>query len=106
MDGMLRCVRRHEIVGREVVDREGRFVGTVRDTHPLDGGGEVELLLVAVGRRFAREHYVPAAGLELRDGAVHLPVGRAEIDDAPPAADRRWADPADVARGYWITAGD
>ena len=103
---MLRCVRRHEIVGQEVVDREGRFVGTVRDTHPLDGGGEVDLLLIAVGRRFAREHYVPAAGLELRGGQVHLPVTRAQIQDCPLAEDRRWANPADVARGYWLIAAD
>ena len=103
---MLRWVRRHEVVGLEVLDREGEFVGTVRDTYPLDGGGEVQLLLIGVGRRFARNRYVPAHGAQVRDGRLHLPVTRHQIEDCPPAEDRRWADPADVARGYWITAGD
>ena len=103
---MVRCVRRHEVVGLEVLDREGAFVGTVQDTYPLDGGGEVQLLLVGVGRRFARNRYVPAQGIELRDEKVRLPVGRADVEDCPPADDRRWGDPADVARGYWVIAGD
>ena len=102
---MLRWVRRHEVVGLEVVDREGSFIGTVRDTYPLDGGGEVQLLLVGVGRRFARNRYVPAAGSKVEGGKVRLPVLRVDVEDCPPAEDRRWGDPADIARGYWITAG-
>ena len=103
---MLRLTRRHEVVGLEVTDREGAFVGTVRDTYPTDGGGEMQMLLVGVGRRFARNRYVPAHGLKVEDGKVHLPLGRDEIEDAPSAEDRRWGDPADVARGYWVFAGD
>lgn len=103
---MRRWLRRHEIVGLDVRDRDGSLVGTVRDTYPLDGGGEVQLLLVGVGRRFARDRYVPAQGIELRDGEVHLPVARVDVEDCPPADDRRWGDPADIARGYWVTAGD
>ncbi len=103
---MPKCVRRHEVVGLEVLDRDGEFVGKVRDTYPLDGGGEVELLLVAAGRRFARNRYVPARGLELRDGRAQVPFARVDVEDCPSAEDRRWGDPADVARGYWITAGD
>lgn len=103
---MPRCVRRHEVRRREVVDREGRFVGTVLDTVPLDGGGEVELLLVSVGRRFPRRRYVPARGIRVEDGVVRLPVLRSEVDDCPSADDRRWGDPADVARGYWMFAAD
>ncbi len=101
----MRLICRHEVVGLEVQDREGAFVGTVQDTYPLDGGGEVQLLLVRPGRRFGRERYVPTDGLRLEDGKVHLPVRRTDVEDCPPADDRRWADPADVARGYWITAG-
>ncbi len=105
MERMLRSVRRHQVVGLEVRDREGTFIGTVRDTYPLDGGGEVQLLLVSVGRRFARNRYVPAQGLEAREDQVHLPFARADIEDCPSAEDRRWGEPADVARGYWVTAG-
>ena len=89
-----------------MLDREGEFVGTVRDTYPLDGGGEVQLFLLGVGRRFARNSYVPAQGSALRDGKLHLPFTRADVEDCPTAEDRRWGDPADVARGYWVTAGD
>jgi sporulation protein YlmC with PRC-barrel domain len=102
---MLRWVRRHEVVGLEVIDRDGAFIGTVRDTYPLDGGGEVQLLLVGAGRRFARLHYVPAHGIEVTGGKVRLPVTRDEVLDAPSAEDRRWAEPADVARSYWTMAG-
>ena len=103
---MTRWLRRHEVVGLEVHDRKGDFVGTVSDTYPLDGGGEVQLLRVGVGRRFARDRYVPAQGAEVREGKLHLSVSRHEIEDCPSAEDRRWGDPADVARGYWVTAGD
>jgi sporulation protein YlmC with PRC-barrel domain len=103
---MLRWIRRHEVVGLEVLDREGEFVGTVRDTYPLDGGGEVQLLLVGVGRRFARNRYVPTQGSSVRDGKLHIPFARNDVEDCPAAEDRRWANPADVARGYWVTAGD
>ena len=103
---MLRWVRRHEVVGLEVLDRDDRFIGNVRDTYPLDGGGEVQLLLVAVGRQFARNRYLPTHGLTIEDGKIRLPVTRDDVEDAPSADDRRWADPADVARGYWVLAGD
>lgn len=103
---MLRWVQRHDVVGLEVVDAEGAFVGTVRDTYPHDGGGEIQLLLVGVGRRFARNRYVPAAGIKVIDGRVHLPILRDHIVDGPSAEDKRWGDPAHIARGYWVTAGD
>jgi hypothetical protein len=103
---MLRWVKRHDVVGRRAVDREGNFVGTVIDTVPLDGGGEVELLMLNVGRRFPRRRFVPFPGTRVEDGTVHLPVLRTDVEDGPSAEDRRWGDPADIARGYWITAGD
>jgi hypothetical protein len=87
-----------------VVDREGAFVGTVRDSVPLDGGGEIELLMIDVGRRFARRRYVPAGGVRREGENVRLPVLRAEIEDAPCAEDRRWGDPVGIARGYWAFA--
>jgi hypothetical protein len=94
------------VVGREAVDREGVFVGTVRDSVPLDGGGEAEMLLLNVGRRFATRRYVPTRGVRVEAGRVHLPVLRGEIEDAPNAEDRRWGDPVGVARGYWVFATD
>lgn len=100
------CLKRHDVLGLEVDDRNGAFVGKVLDTYPLDGGGEIDLLLVNVGRRFPRRRLVPTEGMKVRDGRVRLGVMRDDVEDAPSAEDHRWADPADVARGYWITAGD
>lgn len=94
------------MIGREVLDRKGEHIGKVLDTLPLDGGGEVELLLVNVGRRFPRRKLVPAEGLRVQDGGLRLAVSRIEIEDCPSAEDRRWGDPADIARGYWLFATD
>jgi sporulation protein YlmC with PRC-barrel domain len=105
MDSMMRWVRRHDVTGHEVVDREGAFIGTVADTFPLDGGGEIELLLVNVGRRFPRRRYVPADRISVKDGVVRLPVLRVDVDDCPSAEDRRWGSPRDIARSYWVSAG-
>ena len=91
------------MAGHDVVDREGTFIGTVADTFPLDGGGEIELLLVNVGRRFPRRRYLPAGDIHVKDGVVRMPMLRAEIEDCPCAEDRRWGDPADLARGYWVS---
>ena len=99
---MLRCIRRYEVIGREAVDANGEYVGKVADTLPADGGGEVELLLVNVGRRFPRPRYLPVTGARVEKDRIHLPMLRTAIDDAPSAEDARWAAPADVARGYWV----
>lgn len=102
---MLSVLRRTHVVGREVVDRDDVFVGTVIDTVPLDGGGEVELLLVRAGRRFGRPRYVPARGVRVVGERLRLPVSRDDIEDGPCAEDRRWGRPDDIARAYWVSAG-
>ena len=93
--------------GSTVLGPGGEHVGVVADFWPLDGGGEPELALVRVGRRFGRDRYLPLDGrAQLRDGALHVPWQRWEIDDAPRADDRRWGDPAHLARSYWRDTGD
>jgi hypothetical protein len=88
--------------GRNVVGPEGEHVGVVADVWPLDGGGEPELVLVRIGRHFKRERYLPLDGrARLDDGALRVPWRRWEVDDAPRADDRRWGDPAQLARSYW-----
>lgn len=99
-------LRSRDLRGLEVLGPDGLTIGTVADTWPLDGGGEPELLLLKVGLRFPRMRYLPARRSELRDGRLHVPWTKLELDDAPSAEDRRWGDPADIARAYWIGAGD
>jgi uncharacterized protein YrrD len=94
--------------GVGVVDAAGKEVGTVTDVWPADGGGEPELVLVKVGRRFRRTCYLPLDGRVAvgDDKVLKLPWSRTEIDEAPSAEDHRWGDPAHVARAYWRDSTD
>jgi len=98
-------LRPWELRGLDVVGADGRVIGDVADTWPLDGGGEVALLLVRVGSRFRRHRYLPLAAAEVDGGRLRVPFAAWEIDDAPAADDRRWGDPAHVALAYWSGAG-
>lgn len=93
--------------GCGVVDAAGEEVGTVADVWPADGGGEAELALVNLGRRFPRRRYVPLDDrTELVDRELRVPWSRAQIDHAPSAEDQRWGDPAHVALAYWRESAD
>jgi hypothetical protein len=99
-------LRAGELRDLDVIDPDGRAIGTVAETWPLDGGGEPELLLLRIGSRFPRLRYVPARRGERGDDKWHVPWTKLELDDAPDAGDRRWADPADIARAHWMRAED
>jgi hypothetical protein len=99
-------LRTGDLRGLEVIDADGRTVGVVADTVPLDGGGEPELALVRVGGRFTRLRYLPIRSARLEAGAMHVPWLKWQIDDAPSAEDRRWGDPAQIAAAYWLLEDD
>jgi sporulation protein YlmC with PRC-barrel domain len=99
-------LRTGDLRGLEVIDADGRTIGVVSDTVPLDGGGEPELALVRVGARFARMRYLPIRAAWIRGHAMHVPWSKWQIDDAPSADDRRWGDPAQIAAAYWVLADD
>jgi len=90
----------------QVVDANGAYVGIAADTWPLDGGGEAELVLVKVGRRFARLRYLPLKRARFDRDVLRLDATLHEIEDAPSAEDCRWGDPANVARAHWLSAYD
>jgi hypothetical protein len=92
--------------GLEVLDAEGQWVGTVVDTWPDDGGGEAELVLVTLGRRFPKWTYLPTSGSVVHDRFMYTPITRLDMDDAPAADDRRWGDPARIAKAYWMRTLD
>jgi hypothetical protein len=92
--------------GLDVLGPDGVVIGRVGDTWPLDGGGDPELLLIRVGHLFPSLRYLPARGAVIRDGKLHVPWTKLQLDDAPPADDHRWGGPADVARAYWMMADD
>lgn len=90
-----------------MIDCDGRLVGRVSDTYPADGGGEVELVLVDVGVIFPRRRWLPLGGcIPLGDETLLVNWRRWQIEDAPDAADRRWGEPADIARAYWLIGDD
>ena len=103
---MIKTVYRRQLIGRPVYDSRGDHVGKIADTWPLDGGGTPEMMLVSVGRRFTRPRYLPLKGARVTDDSVLVPWERRMIDDAPDAEDRRWGDPALIARAHWLLADD
>jgi sporulation protein YlmC with PRC-barrel domain len=103
---MRRRFRSRDVRGMEVIDATGRVIGTVADTCPLDGGGEPELALVRVGRRFPTLRYLPLRSGVVEDGRMRVPWTKWQIDDAPSAEDNRWGRPQDIAMAYWVLADD
>ena len=98
---------RHELIGQEIVDVEGVRLGKVMDTYPRDGGGEIDLLLVHVGRTFPRRKWLPLEGVQpIGEAGLSLKWPRAAIEEAPDAEDSRWGSAADLARAYWLLADD
>lgn len=91
---------RNELVGHAVVDVAGEEIGTVTDTWPDDGGGEIELMLLKSGR-FSQRRWIPVDGIASLNEFLFVPLSRMEIDDAPDAEDHRWGRPADIARAHW-----
>jgi hypothetical protein len=99
-------MRRHGLAGTEVLDSAGTHVGRIATTWPLDGSGEPELALVRVGRHLPRLRYLPLDTARFEGEKVHVPYLRWQIEDAPSAEDNRYAEPAHVAKAYWMTAVD
>lgn len=72
-------------------DGAGRFLGTIEDTYPFDGGGEVELVVLRlpgfVGKRMLRAEDVhfDADGLFTR-------FLRWQVEDSPTLGNRRYSD--------------
>jgi len=96
---------RRILLDLDVLDADGEEIGYVVDTWPLDGGGEPELVLVAVGVKFPQSRYLPLRDAEVLDDGLHVPYTLFEIEEAPAADDKRWGDPGGVARAYWDAHG-
>jgi hypothetical protein len=89
-------------MGRWVSDPDGEPVGTVVDTWPYDGGGEVEMVVVRLGR-FDQRRMLPAGSL-VADlaGGLRTPFAREQVEDAPALDDGRYAAAADErAMSHW-----
>lgn len=86
-----------------VVDAEGRFVGIVESTYPLDGCAP-EFAIVRT-RRFGQRILVPLERAVQAMRLLHVPYTRAELEDAPALDNIRYFDDAvSRSRGYWSLA--
>jgi hypothetical protein len=111
-------VRRRSVLGRRVSDPLGRSVGTVVDTWPFDGGGEVELAVVRLGR-LGERRMLPVATLHVDGPDLRTPYAYWQVEDSPPLEDGRhavedieramsywmWEEPADSLRALWRSFG-
>jgi hypothetical protein len=111
-------VRRRSILGRRVSDPQGQPVGTVVDTWPFDGGGEVELAVVRLGR-LGERRMVPVGSLHSDGLGLRTPYARWQVEDSPALEDGRhaveaieramsywmWEEPADSLRALWRSFG-
>jgi hypothetical protein len=111
-------LRRRSILGRRVSDPLGQPVGTVVDTWPFDGGGEVELAVVRLGRMGERR-MLPVATLHSDGYELRTPYATWQVEDSPPLEDGRhaleateramsywmWEEPADSLRALWPSFG-
>jgi hypothetical protein len=111
-------VRRRSVLGRRVSDPLGHPVGTVVDTWPFDGGGEVELVVVRLGR-LGERRMLPVATLHADGRELRTPYARWQVEDSPALEDGRhaveaiersmsywmWEEPADSLRALWRNFG-
>ena len=89
------------LLGREVADVTGASLGTVVDTYPFDGGGELEMIVLRL-RRFGERRMVPIDELRLYEGRLHAPFTRHQIEDSPGLSAGRHADEDPWrAKTYW-----
>jgi hypothetical protein len=111
-------VQRRSVLGRRVSDPQGQPVGTVVDTWPFDGGGEVELAVVRLGR-LGERRMLPIATLHSDGRGLRTPYARWQVEDSPPLEEGRhaveeieramsywmWEEPADSLRALWRRYG-
>ena len=88
-------------LGIEVADCSGAVLGSVVDTYPFDGGGELEMVILRL-RRFGERRMLPIDELRLHDGRLLAPFTRYQIEDSPGLSTGRHADEDPWrAKTYW-----
>jgi hypothetical protein len=90
------------ILGLEVADVTGTVLGSVVDTYPFDGGGELEMIVLRL-RRFGERRMLPVSELRLHEGRLYAPFSRHQIEDSPGLSTGRHADEDPWrAKTYWF----
>jgi hypothetical protein len=89
------------LLGLEVTDAHGTTLGQVVDTYPLDGGGELEMIVLRL-RRFGERRMLPVSELRLDGGRLTAPFSRRQIEDSPVLDARRVEDDPWRSKSYWF----
>jgi hypothetical protein len=111
-------LRRRSVLGRRVSDWQGAAVGIVVDTWPFDGGGEVELVVVRLGR-LGERRMLPVGSLHAEGSELRTPYSSWQVEDSPPLEEGRhaseaveramshwmWEEPAGSLRALWRSSG-
>ena len=79
------------MLGHDVCDGDGVLVGSVVDTYPFDGGGELEMIVLRL-RRFGERRMLPVSEIRWADGRVTVPFTRHQVEDSPGMSTGRHAD--------------
>jgi hypothetical protein len=92
---------RYGLLGQEVYDADGHFVGDVVDTYPFDGG-TVEMAVVRMAGAFGAKRLLSLDVSWLDGFGLHTPFSAWQVEDSPALSDGRHAveDP-ERARSYW-----
>jgi hypothetical protein len=95
-------VRRRSVLGRRIWDPRGRLVGTVTDTWPYDGGGEIEMVVLRLPR-LGERRMLPIEGLRLDIlGQLRTSFAAWQVEDSPALGEgRHAADGDERARSFW-----
>src|SRR3954469_10692750 len=96
----MRTLRMH-LLGIAVADSSGSVLGSVVDTYPFDGGGELEMVVLRL-RRFGERRFLPVSEMLRKDGRLYAPYSKRQIEDSPALSTGRHADEDPWrAKTYW-----
>lgn len=73
----------YTLVGRNVLDRDGEKLGTVKEIYEDQQTGRPEWATVAGGFLGLKSHFVPLAGATPKGEDVSLPVTKRQVEEAP-----------------------
>src|SRR3954454_25375287 len=86
----MRTLRMH-LLGIEVADSSGSVLGSVVDTYPFDGGGELEMIVLRL-RRFGERRMLPVSELRIEHGRIVVPFSQHQGEDSRGLTTARHAD--------------
>jgi hypothetical protein len=90
------------LLGMAVADSSGSVLGSVVDTYPFDGGGELEMVVLRL-RRFGERRFLPVSEMRVKDGRLYAPYSKRQIEDSPALSTGRHADEDPWrAKTYWF----